>query len=205
MLMTQQFVSTARKARFRTTMVALFATVALASAAGASASVRSWTLKGPGQTSITEQGSPWLHYDAVAPTPDAPLTWTATSVAEKAGDFHFFWRYNGVHGSGNPVVFLNAESSQGAVSLLETAAPICCSMDPGKFGYWGAYSFTNVAAGDLLRFTFGGQGTGNEVLLQGSLGLGQYFVMGEVPEPASLALLGLGLAGLAAARGRAKH
>ena len=181
----------------------LFAFSSLA-AATASAGVLEWDIRGAGSTSSEQDGATsTLRYDLQGPAVYSPQTWNAVTFADTAGDYSFNWDYSGYHAFFLVTAFLNAASPSGSAQLVNAGPAVCCSAPSGGFRYTGTYTFTNVAAGDRLSFNFGGRNGDSDARMFGTLVLEQQGA--EVPEPASIALFGFGLAGVAALRRRREH
>ncbi|MFC0254300.1 PEP-CTERM sorting domain-containing protein [Massilia consociata] len=188
-----------------TPAVALAVAIAFAFAPAANAGVLTWNITGPGTTAATQTAAGAdLTYALAGPDVYSTQSWSATAIADKAGDYSFDWTYSGFHAYFMVTAFLNASSSMGSTDSLVNAGPAnCCSAPSGGFGYAGTYTFANVNAGDTLQFTFGGTNGDSDARLLGTLSLKQQEAS-DVPEPASAALFGLALAGLLAARRRVR-
>ncbi|MGI4842303.1 MAG: PEP-CTERM sorting domain-containing protein [Janthinobacterium lividum] len=190
----------------KTSCAALAAAIAFAVAPAASAGQLTWNITGAGTTSTSQTATGTeLSYALSGSQVHSAQTWTATAIADEAGDYSFDWTYSGFHAYFMVTAFLNASSSMGATDSLVNAGPAsCCSAPSNGFAYAGNYTFAGINAGDTLQFTFGGANSDSDARLMGTLSLNQQAPAGNVPEPASVALFGLAFAGLAAARRRAR-
>lgn len=180
-------------ARLRAVTIA--AAVAAASFT-AHADVVPWSITGPGVTSASTVGADsTLSYNA-NPAGFSTQTWNARATATDAGDYTFDWDYTGFHAFFGVTAFLNTTA---AATLVNTGPANCCSAPSNGFAYSGTYTFVGLNAGDVFGFNMGGRNFDSDNRLIGTLHLTQTSM---VPEPASWALAGLALAGLAASRRR---
>lgn len=184
------------RAALASVVAVMFCALAPVTVAAPVLTPQTWTMAGPGTISSTQVGnvSTLTYYSN--PAGYSTQTWTASAIADTSGDYLFNWAYNGFHAFFQVTAFLNA----GATSLVNTGPNNCCITPSGGFAYNGFYTFSNVNAGNTMAFTFGGSNFDSNNVLLGSLTLNQ------VPEPDTLALLGLalGLAGFGATRRQQK-
>lgn len=182
----------------RSAIAVAVATAAFATAPSASANLLSWSFSGPGTTSTSQVGNlTTLDYSLSGPDVHTTQSWVATATAGDAGDYAFNWNYGGNHAFFEASAFLNAISPSSGTAGLVSASTF------GIFDFIGSYTFSNVNAGDALQFVFGGSNNDSTEVLLGALTLDQQSNLGpqgNVPEPTTIALLGLGALGLAASR-----
>lgn len=181
----------------RNCMLTAALAVLCSSAPLAQADVVAWTISGPGTTSVVANGAMTaLTYAQSGPAVHSTQTWTATAIAGSDRDYTFAWRYAGFHAFYQVTAFLDAASPTGTASLVNAGPTDCCVSPSNGFDYTGTYTFSDLHAGDVMQFSFGGANFDSNMTLRGVLQLAQ------IPEPASIALIGFGLAGLAAVRRR---
>jgi hypothetical protein len=197
--MFRKLLSQSRHVSFIRSAIALtIASAALAIAPNASANLLSWSFTGPGTTSTTQVGNlTTLDYLLSGPEVHTTQSWVATAIAGDAGDYAFNWNYSGDHAFFEASAFLNAISPSLGTDNLVSASTF------GLFDFIGSYTFSDVNVGDALQFVFGGRNNDSTEVLVGALTLDQQSNLssqGNVPEPTTIALLGLGVLGLTAAR-----
>jgi hypothetical protein len=159
------------------------------------ATVGSWTISGPGTTSVSGPNpSPTFSY-SVDPAGFNTVQWTASTTALTSGQYKFDWNYSGFHAYYDVTAFLTKTSPD---SILVSAGPQnCCTTPSNGFGYSGRSSFS-VTAGDTIAFTFGGRNFDSNNVLRGTLSIS------AVPVPATGLLLISALAGVGALKRRRK-
>jgi hypothetical protein len=182
----------------RNTIAVVAAAAALVIAPSANANLLSWSFSGPGTTSASQVGNlTTLDYSLTGDDVHTTQSWVATATAGEAGDYAFNWGYSGSHAFFEASAFLNAISPSSGTAILVSADT------SGLFEFVNSYTFSNVNAGDALQFVFGGRNNDLTDTLVGALNLDQQNNLGpqgNVPEPTTVALLGLGIFGLAASR-----
>ncbi len=179
--------------------IAIFAVSAGLIASSASASLVNWTITGPGTLSTTTPSinQTDLTYN-LNPAGFNTNTWVVTGAAPQAGNYTFDWNDSGFYAYFDVQTFLTANGT----SLVNAGPANCCATPSGGFDYSGSYTFHNVSAGNLMTFTMGGSNFDSNNVLSGTLALSQ---TNNVPEPSGLALLAIGLGGLAVSLRRANR
>lgn len=151
------------------------------------ATIGSWTISGPGTTSISgTDGSPTFNY-SLAPAGFNTVTWTASATVLTSGQYAFDWDYSGFHAFFDVTAFLNTINPTS--SLVAAGPENCCTAPSAGFNYSGTTGFA-VTAGDTIGFAFGGSNYDSNNVLSGTLTISQ------IPVPATGLLLLSAFAGV---------
>lgn len=129
-----------------------------------------WTISGPGTNSVTQNGADGgiFSYNATSDM-GSPVTFTAQTTVTEGGTWNYLWNYTGFHAYYMVTAFLRAESP--STQVLVNAGPRnCCTSPSAGFNFSGESSI-DLAAGDILRFTFGGDNQDSNRTITGTLTL----------------------------------
>lgn len=184
------------------TKAAAAAALSLGLASVASAGIVNWnfTTATAGVTSTTQTGATTSLTETSPNTSFGGQTWIVSGTVDSAGDYSFGYRLNGFFAFFNVTLTLAAIDSATHGILNEGPASCgACNPPSGGFDYNGNYTFTGLNAGDTIRFRWTGNNGDRNRTMNSTLTLTQ---TSNVPEPMSMALVGIALLGAAAASRR---
>ena len=167
----------------------------LALSSAARAEIVTWSnWSGIGTLTSSQVGNVATFTEVSPGTPFGTHFWTATATVINGGNYTFDYNFRGFFAFFNVRAGLDAIDNAGTHSILAEGPASCgaCNPPSGGFNYSGSYTFIGLAANEVIRFrTYGSNGDSNRTM-DSTLRLTQV-----VPEPMSLALVGLALFGAA--------